>query len=331
MLLTKNELEQIALSSFTKASIRQDIAKCITDALVLAELDGLHSHGFSRIPSYIDQAICGKVNGNIDPEIRQVADAVVYVNAKNGFAFPSVYKGLDLMKDIAKKSGIAMLGVGHSHHCGVLGHYVEKMARENYICIAFSNSPSAMAPWGGSIPTFGTNPIAFGCPTEERNPIVIDMSLSKVARGKILAAKQKGNVEIPEGWAIDKEGKPTTNPQDALEGSMLPMADAKGAALAFMIEILSASLTSSSYGYEASSFFDTKGDAPNIGHSFIVIDPTVMAPNFYSRIHDLLAFMLDQDGVRLPGERRFALREENRKKGIEFPDALYEQLKTKYI
>lgn len=330
MIVSVNELEQTVITAFQKASIRKDIAECITDALVLAELDGLHSHGFSRIPSYIDHALCGKVNGNVDPEIHHPTETVIYIDAKNGFAFPSIYKGLELINGVAKKNGIAMLGVGHSHHSGVLGHYVEKMAREGLVCIAFTNTPSAIAPWGGSIPTFGTNPIAFGCPTETKNPIVIDMSLSKVARGKIMTAKQKG-MEIPKGWAINKDGKATTNPQEALEGSMLPMADAKGAALAFMIEILSATLTGSSYGYEASSFFDTKGGAPNIGHTFMVINPTVMAKNFHARISELLSFMLDQDGVRLPGERRFALREENKKNGVNIPDALYEQLKTKYV
>lgn len=330
MLLTVKELEIIAMSSFQKVSIRSDIAQCITDALVLAELDGLHSHGFSRIPSYVDQIICHKVNGNISPEINTCTESIIYLDAKNGFAFPSIYKGLDIIKDVARKNGIAMLGVGHSHHSGVLGHYVEKIARENLICIAFTNTPSAMAPWGGNKATFGTNPIAFGCPTETENPIVIDMSLSKVARGKIMTAKQKG-IEIPEGWAINKDGEPTRNPQEALEGSMLPMADAKGAALALMVEILSATLTGSSYGYEASSFFDNKGNAPDIGHSFIVINPILMAKNFHIRISDLLSFMLNQDGVRLPGERRFKLREQNTKNGVDIPNALYEQLKTVYM
>lgn len=330
MLYKKNELDSIAQSILEKANVRTDNAKIVADALVTAELDGIHSHGFARLPSYADHARCGKADGNATPEIIQKTKNLIYADAKGGFAYPAVYKGLELAMSVAKETGMAMLGVGHSHHAGVLGQYAEKVSREKLMCICFSNSPAAMAPWGGNKGTFGTNPIAFGCPTTSKDPLVIDMALSKVARGKIMAAKQK-NQDIPEGWALNKDGKPTTSAPEALAGTMIPMADAKGAALALMVEILSATLTSSSYGYEASSFFDTKGGSPNIGQSFILINPEGMASDFYTRLQALFDFMIAQDGVRLSGERRFALRAEHMKNGVNVPDALCEELKAKYM
>lgn len=170
-----------------------------------------------------------------------------------------------------------------SHHCGVLGHYAESIARNNLIGLAFSNTPSAMAPWGGNKPSFGTNPLAFGCPCAhcpDGQPIVVDMSLSKVARGKIMNAVQKGESSIPEGWALDAGGMPTTDPVQALRGTMVPMGDAKGAALVLMVEILSATLTGSNHAFEASSFFEAEGPAPGIGQSFILISPTRVNPDF---------------------------------------------------
>ena len=185
--------------------------------------------------------------------IREIHNSII-VNADNGFAFPAIEKGLEKICQLLSHSTIALLTIEHSHHCGVLGHYVEQMARKGFVGLAFSNTPSAMAFYGGHTPIFGTNPLAFGCPYNE-NPLVIDMALSKVARGKILNAKQN-NQSIPDDWAIDKEGNPTTDPNEALLGTLLPIAGAKGTALALMVEIISTCFTASFFSYQASSFFD---------------------------------------------------------------------------
>ena len=152
------------------------------------------------------------------------------------------------------------------------------------------------------------------------------MSLSKVARGKIMNAVQKGESSIPEGWALDAGGMPTTDPVQALRGTMVPMGDAKGAALALMVEILSATLTGSNHAFEASSFFEAEGPAPGIGQSFILISPTRVNPDFPHTLERLTRHICGQPGARLPGARRFALREKRREEGLELPDALYEKI-----
>jgi LDH2 family malate/lactate/ureidoglycolate dehydrogenase len=154
----------------------------------------------------------------------------------------------------------------------------------------------------------GTNPIAFACPRSGQPPLVIDLSLSKVARGKIMVAAQKGEA-IPEGWALDAEGNATTDAKKALGGTMLPLGDAKGAALVLMVELLSAALSASHFGFEASSFFDAKGPPPRVGQLLLLIDPARFAGDaFAGRVETLLGAILGQAGTRLPGERRLKLR-----------------------
>ncbi len=325
MLLSLEQMNELAINVFVKAGVPQEVAKTIANSLLLAELDGVPSHGFSRIPFYVDQVHCKKVDAMAKPVLSEIAPSALYVDAKHGFAFPAINLGLEKAVELAKKNGIVMLGIGHSHHCGVSGQYVERIAKENLVGLMFANTPSAMAPFGGSVPTFGTNPLAFSCPRKNNEPIIIDMALSKVARGKILNAKQQGK-EIPDDWAIDANGNPTTDPAKALAGSMLAIAGPKGSALALMIEILSAALTSSSYAFQASSFLDTKGDAPNVGQFFIILNPMVMNNGFIDQVEELFSFMLAQNGVQLPGDERYKLREKLKKEGINLPDALYQDL-----
>jgi (2R)-3-sulfolactate dehydrogenase (NADP+) len=174
-----------------------------------------------------------------------------------------------------------------------------------------------MAPWGGKRPVFGTNPIAFAAPRRDAPPLVIDMALSEVARGRILAAAQKGE-PIPLGWAVDAQGQPTTDAKAALAGTLIPAGGAKGAALALMVETLAVALTGANFAFEASSFLDAEGPPPGAGQLLIAIDPAGFAgaENFAQRFA-ALALMIDGDeGARLPGSRRLALREKARASGV---------------
>lgn len=324
MLLDVYALRELGMAVFRAAGASEQVAASVTDALVLAELDGIPSHGFSRIPFYADQARSGKVVVKAEPVVSCPAPTVVRVDAGNNFAFPAIAAGLDKAIPLCRQYGMALLGITRSHHCGVAGHHVERAAREGLMALAFSNTPAAMAPWGGCKATFGTNPLAFGCPRKP-HPLVLDMSLSKVARGKVMNAKQKGQ-PIPEGWALDAHGQPTTDAQAALGGTMIPLGDAKGAALALMVEILSATLNGANHGYEASSFFEAEGPAPGIGQTFILLDPLKLNPTFPERLEALCGHILGQEGTRLPGERRMSLRSKHGEQGVELPEALYAEL-----
>jgi (2R)-3-sulfolactate dehydrogenase (NADP+) len=222
---------------------------------------------------------------------------------------------------MARTQGIAAAGIRRSHHAGVTGLFVEELARQGLVALMLVNTPAAIAPWGGRRGMFGTNPIAFAAPVPGAEPIVIDLSVSRVARGKILAAAQKGE-PIPEGWALDAEGRPVTDPKAALGGTMMPMADAKGAALALMVEVLAAGITGANYGWEASSFFEAEGPAPGTGQFLMALDAQALHDGALERIAALAAAVEGEADARLPGRRRQEVRARVRAEGVALDPAL---------
>ena len=297
-------------------------ARSVARALVAAEADGLKGHGLSRLPSYAAQAKSRKVDGFAVPEARHAHPAVLAVDAARGFAYPALDLAMMRLPEIARSQGVAVAPIRRSHHCGAAGLHVERLAEQGLAALLFANTPQAIAPWGGRRGLFGTNPIAFAAPVEGRPPVVIDLSLSKVARGNILAAKQKG-APIPEGWALDAEGRHTTDPDAALQGTMVPMGDAKGTALALMVEILAAGLTGASFAYEASSFFDAEGPAPETGQLILALAPEALGgPAIARHLLRMVEAIEAEPGARLPGARRLKARAEAAARGVAVPESL---------
>ena len=323
---TLEELRNICVKALTSHNTSEENALVAARALVAAQADGLGGHGLSRLPSYCGQAASGKVDGHAVPQISGAAPTALRVDARHGFGFPALALAIEKLAVVVPKTGIAAAAVTNSHHCGAAGYHVEALARRGFLGILFANTPKAMAPWGGRAGVFGTNPIAFAAPRRGSDPLVIDLSLSKVARGKIMAAGQKGET-IPKGWALDKQGRETSDPAAALEGTMVPMGDAKGAALALMVEILAAALTSANFGYEASSFFTADGPPPSVGQLLIAFDPTPFSGGaFEDRLEALLAAILNQEGCRLPGDRRLHLRRKAETEGVAVSQNQEEQM-----
>jgi len=229
--------------------------------------------------------------------------AVLRIDAGNGYAYPALDLAVDALPNIAREQGIALAAISRSHHAGVMGLTVERFADQGLVALMVANAPAAMAPWGGKTPVFGTNPIAFAAPLPGDEPVVIDLALSKVARGKVMAARQQG-APIPADWAFDREGRPTTDAEEALAGTMIPAGDSKGAALALMVEILAAGLTGANYAFESSSLFDDKGGPPALGHTIIAINPAATSGADTAQRLALLAGEITRDpNVRLPGRR----------------------------
>ncbi len=319
--LMLDEARAFAAAALVRCGTAEQAATSVAQALVGAEADGLKGHGLSRLPSYAAQVRAGKVVGHAAVAITRPKPAVLSVDAGHGFAYPALDAAVAALPDVAAGQGLAAAAIRRSHHCGAAGRPVEALAERGLVAILFANTPAAMAPWGGSQAVFGTNPIAFACPLPGRPPIVVDLSLSKVARGNILAAREVGE-PIPEGWALDAQGRPTTDAGAALKGTMVPLGNAKGTALALMVELLAAGLTGASFAGEASSFLDAEGEPPGTGQLLLAFQPTAFTANATARFGVLAAAIEGQGGARLPGARRLALRARAATDGITLSDAL---------
>lgn len=303
--------------AFERAGVSEANAMSVANALVMAEAEGQVGHGFSRLSDYIAQVGTGKVNGAAIPSVQITGAAAIVVDAHNGFAYPALDLAIETGVAMAQETGCAAMSITRSHHCGALSVQVDKIARQGLIGVMVANAPAAIAPWGSNVPLYGTNPIAFSAPRLDGSPLVIDLSLSRVARGKVMNAKKTGQ-PIPEGWALDQNGEPTTDPDAALAGSMVAIGEAKGTALALMVEILAAALTGAQFSSEMSSYFTADGPPPGSGQFLLAIKPGD-APGFAQRVEALLGQIAALEGARLPGARRNAALAHATAHGIDVP------------
>ncbi|KQO44809.1 Ldh family oxidoreductase [Methylobacterium sp. Leaf85] len=324
-ILRLDAAHRLATDTLVRCGTAPANAESVARALVAAEADGLRTHGLMRLLAYGEQVRAGKVVGDAVVTSAQPKPGLLAIDAAHGFAYPALDTAIALLPEIAREQGIAAAAIRRSHHCGAAGRPVEALAERGLVAILFANAPASMAPWGGTRPVFGTNPIAFACPLPGAEPVIVDLSLSKVARGNIITAKQRGEA-IPEGWALDAEGNPTTDPVAALAGTMVPLGDAKGTALALMVELLAAGLTGARFASEATSFLDAEGEPPATGQLILAIDATAFAGNALERFAVMARSVAEQDGARLPGTRRFAARARAAEEGITLSETLLAEI-----
>jgi len=321
-------------AALQRAGAGAAMARSTARALVLAEAQGLASHGLGRVAQYATHLRNGRVDGSAVAAVVRSKGAAAVVDAGDGLAFPACDLAVSEAVRRAGEFGIAIVGVVNSHHAGVIVDHLRAVAEAGMVGLGFANSPAAMPAAGGRHPVFGTNPVAAIFPRRSDPavagssavPLMIDLSLSEVARGKLMVAAKAGK-PIPPGWALDANGEPTTDPKAGMAGSMLPIgavSSPKGAMLALVVELLVTALIGAHFGFEASSFFVDEGNRPKIGQTFIVIDPDALAGRaaFLERLEVLVAEMLGDPGVRLPGARREALLCDAERGGLEVADAL---------
>jgi len=334
--LSMEQAAALVRAALGKAGAGEAMARSTAQALVLAEAQGLASHGLSRVPQYAAHLRNGRADGAAVAAVARRKGAALLVDAKQGLAFPACDLAVAEAIATARELGVCFAGVANSHHCGVVVDHLRAAAAAGMVGLGFANSPAAMPAAGGRHPVFGTNPVAAVFPRrrdgQAADPLMIDLSLSEVARGKLMVAAKEGR-QIPLGWALDKEGRPTTDPKAGMEGSMLAIgavSSPKGAMLALIVELLVTAVIGAQFGFEASSFFVDEGNQPRIGQAFLVIDPGALAgeASYYQRMEVLVDEMLRDDGVRLAGARRLQLETKSRAQGLSIPDALQRQLDT---
>lgn len=325
--LSLADVESLTRAALLACGVDSRNEPAITASVVAAEAEGIHSHGLARLPTYCEHARVGKIDGKARPVLDSPRPGLVRVDAKCGFAHPAIDFGLPALCEAARAQGIAALAVTNSYNCGVLGYHVERIAAEGLVALGFVNAPASIAPMGGTRPVFGTNPIAVAVPRAGREPLVLDQSSSVVAKSEIVVHQQRGEA-IPLGWALDKDGHPTTDPVAALAGgTMVPSGGYKGAGLALIVELFAAWLTGANLSLDASSFADNLGGSPRTGQFFIAIDGEAIAgPASGERLERLFGAIAEQEGARLPGTRRSAARQRTASQGVAIPATLHQKL-----
>ena len=320
-------LVRLASTALKRAGANDGMAEAAARHLVHAEEHGLPTHGMSRVPFYCGMLRKGRADGAARPAMIADRGATCLIDNRDALPYVAAQWAIEEVIQRARRNGIAFAGIRNSAHVGVMGIHLLPVAQAGMVGFAFTNSPAAIPPWGGKKALFGTNPVAAAFPRKGKDPLVIDLAMTTVVRGRIMMAMRKGE-RIPEGWALGADGKPTTDPKEAIErGSLFPIGGSKGAMLALMFELICAALTGAAIGAEADSFFVEEGNRPRIGQAFIAIDPSALAgmEKYFERTEAIVSAMLADPEVRLPGSRRFAS-VAAAKKGIEVPDELLQQI-----
>lgn len=309
----------------------EDQTRAIADTVTNAERDDCKSHGLFRVPGYVKSIVSGKVDAKAVPELRELAPGVIQVDGRHGFSPLALQVGRAPLVERARSQGIAALAVVNAHHFAALWPEVEPLGEQGLAALACVDSFSYVAPAGGTKPLYGTNPIAFAWPREGQPPLVFDQATSASARGEIQIHLRDGK-PIPEGWAIGPDAQPTTDPEAALAGAQLPFGGYKGAALSLMVELLAGALVGDVFSFEATERDNKDGGPPEGGELVIAIDPGRCVPETQragqlARAEALFTKVLEQDGTRLPSDRRYAARQRTPTEGISIPSSLYETLR----
>ncbi len=326
--LTLQEVHEIATENLLRSGASADQARAVADIVTAAERDECKSHGLFRIPGFCASLKSGKVTGDAVPVVKELAPAVVHVDADNGFAPLALEVGSVPLIEKTRAQGIAALAVTNSYHFSALWPEVERLTNEGLVAFAFVSAKSFVAPAGGTKPLFGTNPMAFGWPRSILPAVIFDQASSASARGEIQIHERDGQ-SIPDGWAIDESGNPTNNPTQALAGAQLPFGGYKGSAIAMMVELLAGALIGDVFSYEASKNDLPDGGPSSGGEFMIAIDPA-RCGNSGSLAHaeSLFEQILLQEGTRLPSERRYRARQHTAEAGVEIVPSLYAELKV---
>ena len=330
--MKKQYLIKLVNNIFKKHGLNIAHSKICTEALINAELVGAPSHGLSRLKMYCDRINKKVINSKPKIKIKKISQSIAQIDANNSIGFVAADIGMKKAISNAKKTGIGFVGIKNSGHYGLSGYYAEQAVKKNLTAMCFTNAPPAIAPHGAKKSLFGTNPICFGTPTASKIPFILDTSVSVINRGKIRVAAKTGK-KIPEGVALDKFGKPTTDAKKALAGVQLPIAGFRGSGLAWMVDILSGVLTGGNHGGKVKDPFDDFSGPQNIGHLFIVIKPNLFVGNYNQRITENIKRIKKLPKIKgvkeilYPGQNKFRRYKKNINKEIKILPNIAKDLK----
>ncbi|OGM46568.1 hypothetical protein ABOM_004671 [Aspergillus bombycis] len=314
------------LSVLQQYGVPKERAVMIADGLVLADLRGVDTHGINRLGGYIHRIHHKVLDPNPDLTFVMKSPVMASLDARNTFGFVAGCMAIDKGVEIASNFGLAIIAVKNSNHYGMGATYVLRAIRQGYAALAFTNASRAMPPWGAKESLLGTSPLAVGIPGGAEGDFVLDMSPTVAARGKIRKAARRGE-SIPEGYALDEDGRPTTNAEAALKGVMLPIGGPKGSGLAMMMDIFGGLLTGSSFAGGVHDQYKNVNDPQGVGHWFMVFRPEMFLDS-QKELSDRMDILLDRvrscdkamgvDRIFTPGEKGSDTEIRRRQEGIPF-------------
>ncbi len=329
--MKKTKLKTLLKKIFLKHGLNNSHALICSNALINAEIVEAYGHGLSRLKMYCDRIKKKLINPKPKIKIKRISDSISLVDANDSIGFVAAEVGIKKAISNAKKTGIGLVGIKNSGHYGLSGYYAEQAVKKNLITFIFTNAPPAVAPHGALKSIFGTNPICFGAPTASKIPFILDTSISMINRGKIRVAA-RNNQKIPEGVALDKFGKPTTNAKMALQGVQLPIAGFRGSGLAWMVDILSGVITGGNHAGRVKDPFDDFSGPQNIGHLIITFKANLFTNNFDTRIKDNIRTIKKLPKIKgikeimYPGQNKFFRFKKNKNKNIKISNLIKKDL-----
>ena len=321
--LTLPEATVLCEKAASRAGARPETAAALAKSVVAAEAEGLASVGLAHFIDYLEALAACRIDGKALPEITRPAPAIVLSDARGGAAHPGFDIAFDELISAARACGVAIFSQRNSFTCGALGYFAGRLAERGFVSLAATNGPALIAGSGSTTPVYCTNPLAFAAPQEHGPPLLIDQSSSATAFVNIRKAAKAGKL-IPAGWALDSEGRPTTDARAAVKGALLAFGGSRGANIALMVEVLSAGLSGGNWSLDAPSF--TKGsESPGAGLFVLAIDPAVFGADFAKRMRAQLSRLAGY-GVHIPGMGKPGVRERSTRDGIEIPALIYQRI-----
>jgi (2R)-3-sulfolactate dehydrogenase (NADP+) len=318
--------EALALceSAAKGAGANAEVAASLARAAVAAEAEGQASVGLAHFADYLEALEAGRIDGQAVPEITRPAGAIILSNARGGAAHPGFDRAFEDLVDTAQKFGVAIFSQKNAFTCGALGYFAGRLAERGLAALAATNGPALVAGAGGTKPVYCTNPLAFAAPAAGGPPLLIDQSSSATAFVNIRRAAHAGQ-SIPEGWALDAAGNPTTDARAAVKGTLLAFGGSRGANIAMMVEVLSAGLSGANWSLDAPAFA-TGSQSPGTGLFVVAIEPKLLDPDFETRLQSQIDRLSGDYGVYIPGKGKVAMRQNSRKHGLTVPQPVYDEI-----
>lgn len=327
VVISLEEARELCIRAAAALGASDETGRSLAASVVAAEAEGQVTVGLAHFIDYLDALEAGRIDGRATPVVTRPLPAIFHADARGGAAHTGFDLAFDDLVAAARALGVAVFAQRKAYTCGALGYFAGRLADRGLVALSATNGPALIAPAGATKPVYCTNPLAFAAPTDSGAALLIDQSSSATAFVNVRLAAKEGR-PIPEGWAIDADGRPTTDAAAAVKGALLAFGGSRGANIALMVEVLAAGLSGANWSLDAPSF-SSGGDTPGTGLFVVAVEPAAFGPGFAQRLGDHLERLSTGYGVHIPGVAKAAARAKAERDGIVVPREIYDRIAGK--